>query len=110
MLLLRAVLLADDVPVRIISVAGEHMTVRSYHCADAPLHVISINIPYTVIHGSIILVRAHQLCQLPISMIKAAGDTAVLFRPADLTVAQVIGNHRFSALTVFDFREVSGSV
>ena len=85
------------------------MTVRSYDCADAPLHVININIHYAVIRSNI-LVRAHKLRQLTVSMIKAAGDAAVLFRPADLTVTQVIGDHRFSSLPVSDFREVSGSV
>ena len=53
------------------------MTVQSYHCADAPLHAIGIDIALTVIRRSIILIRAHKLRQLPISMIKAAGDTAV---------------------------------
>ena len=107
---LQAVQLLEQPPVPVVGVGLEHLAVGPHHREHTALVVVGVLVARAVVGLGVVLVGPHYLGQVAVAVVEAASHPAVLLRPPDLPVEQVVLHPGLAALAVRDLHQVPGLV
>lgn len=74
----------------IVGIALEHVAVRAEHREHPALVIIGVLISCSIVCLWVVLVGAYHLGQVPISIVEAVGDAAILLDPPNFPIEQIV--------------------